>query len=268
MILVADNLRITHTTISRALNERDPEPIVEMVKACEAAGAKAVDINTGPLTRDPENKMNFMVQTVQEATKLPLLLDTVNPNAIAAGVKAADNSIIINGFSLEPSKLEGILPIAKEFNLKIIGYLLRPDGHVPKDVEERLNIAVALYAEFQKAGLSDEQLIIDPVVVPVSWQEGCRQNKEILYVLQTLPDLLGFPVKTIAGLSNLTAGAKNKFKAHLLQQAYMGMLAASNLSMALCNVFSPAIVGCARACQALTQPDVFTWEALPELKYS
>lgn len=265
MILVADNLRITHTAITRALNERDTEPIETMVQACEMAGARAIDINTGPLTRDPESKMTFMVQTVQNVTRLPLLLDTVNPRAITAGANAAVNPVIINGFSLEQSKLKEILPIANKFNLNIIGYLLRPDGHVPVDAEERLNIAVTLYSEFKKAGLRDEQLIIDPVVVPVSWQEGCRQDNEILYVLQTLPDLLGFPVKTIAGLSNLTAGAKNKLKARLLQQTYLAMLAASDLSMALCNVLSPAIVGCASACQALTQPDVFTWEALPEL---
>lgn len=264
MILVADNLRITHSVITRAMTERDPAPIVKMVNACESAGARAVDINTGPLSRDPESKMTFMVQTVQNATQLPLLLDTVNPKAIEAGVKAATNPIIINGFSLEPSKLDAILPIAKTFDLRIIGYLLRPDGHVPTDAEERLNIAVALYDAFQKAGLKDDQLIIDPVVVPISWQEGGRQNKEILSVLKTLPELLGFPVKTIVGLSNLTAGGKNKSRCRLLQQTYLAMLAASDLSMALCNVLSSEITGCARACQALTRPDVFTWEALPE----
>ncbi|MGD9210604.1 MAG: dihydropteroate synthase [Desulfobacteraceae bacterium] len=263
MILVADNLRITHAAITRALNERDPAPITQVVQACEKAGACAIDINTGPLTRDPESKMTFMVQTVQNVTHLPLLLDTVNPKAIEAGVKASNNPIIINGFSLEPLKLKYVLPIAKAHNCQIIGYLLRTDGHVPADATERLNVAVKLYEQFKLAGLQDNQLIIDPVIVPVSWQDGCRQNKEILEVLSMLPDLLGFPVKTIAGLSNLTAGGRDKSKCRLLQQTYLAMLAANNLDMALCNVLSFEIISCAKASQALTQPDIFTWEALP-----
>ncbi len=265
MILVADNLRITHPAIVRALAESNPEPIVEMVQACEKAGAKAIDINTGPLSRNPESKMTFMVQTVQSATRLPLLLDTVNSVAIEVGIKTAAAPVIINGFSLEPAKLETILPLAKRYGCQIIGYLLRPDGHVPADAEERLHIAVMLYDEFQKLGLQDSQLIIDPVVVPVTWHDGCHQNNEILKVLSTLPDLLGFPVKTIAGLSNLTAGGKSLFKCRLLQQTYLTLLAFSGLSMALCNVLAKEVTTTAAACQALMQPDIFTWASLPDL---
>lgn len=263
MILVADNLRITNPLIYKAMLERDPEPIVNMAQACEKAGAQAIDINTGPLTRDPQGKMTFMVQTVQGATKLPLMLDTVNPAGIAAGAAAAERPVIINGFSLEPSKIKTVLPIAAETGCRIIGYLLRPDGHVPADAEERLQAAAALYSEFKAAGLKDDQLIIDPVVVPMAWQDGGRRNRDIVEILRILPDLLGFRVKTIAGLSNLTSGGKDKFRCGLLQQTYLAMLAGSGLSMALCNVLSKQITGCAAACRALTQSDVFTWEALP-----
>lgn len=263
MILIADNLRITNPVIASALDKRDAEPIVKMVRRLVKNGAHAIDINTGPLNRDPEGKMTFMVRTVQDVTQLPLVLDTVNPKAVAAGVSAADRPVMINGFSLEPHKLSSILPIAKTNNCRIIGYLLRPDGHVPSGAAERMNIAVELYAAFKRGGLEDDRLIIDPVVVPVSWQDGVRQNQEILDVLMTLPDLLGFSVKTVAGISNLTAGGKDRVKCRLLQQAYLAMLAACHLDMVLCDALSPEVVRCFSACQALLQPDIFTWESLP-----
>lgn len=43
-------------------------------------------------------------------------------------------------------------------------------------------------------------MIIDPVVAPLVWQDGNLQNMEVLEVIRTLPDLLGFPVRTIAGM--------------------------------------------------------------------
>ncbi|MEZ4528171.1 MAG: dihydropteroate synthase [Desulfobacterales bacterium] len=260
MILVADNLQITHPKIEQAVREMNPEPVREMVRKCADAGADAIDINSGPLSRDPEKKMAFLVETVQEVTDLPVLLDTANPRALEAGLSVSRNPTVINGFSLEPAKLECILPLAKKYDTDIIGYLLYPNSHVPHTEAERLEVAVELYAEFQKAGLENERLIIDPVIAPVIWENGNRQDMEILSVLRNLPDLLGFPVRTVAGISNLTTGRGPKEQKRLLEKAYLPMLAASGLSMALLNIFHAKTVAVAKACNALTDPKIFTWE--------
>ena len=48
MIVVADNLRITLPAVQQAVERLDPEPIRQMANACKAAGAQAMDINSGP----------------------------------------------------------------------------------------------------------------------------------------------------------------------------------------------------------------------------
>ena len=161
MMIVADNIRITNKVIEKAVAEMNPQPVLEMAKRCEAFGAEAIDVNSGPLNRDPEKKMSFLVEAVQDASGLPLILDTTNPKALEAGLCACKNRAIINGFSLEPAKLEFILPLAKKYDADIIGYLLYPNSHVPPDGPERLNIAVELFAEYSKAGLENDRLIID-----------------------------------------------------------------------------------------------------------
>jgi len=260
MMLVADNLQITNPCIEQALREMNPESIREMVQKCAEAGADAIDINSGPLSRDPEKKMIFLVETVQEVTDLPVLLDTANPKALEAGLSVSRNKTVINGFSLEPVKLEFILPLAKKYDTDIVGYLLYPNSQVPHTEAERLAVAVELYAQFQKAGLDNEKLIIDPVIAPVIWENGNRQDAEILSVLRHLPDLLGFPVKTIGGLSNLTTGRGSKERKLLLERTYLPMLAASGLTMALLNIFHAETVAVAKACNAITDPKIFTWE--------
>jgi len=260
LIIVSDNIRITNSTIEKAVDEMAPQPIQEMAKKCEAAGAEAIDINSGPLNRDPEKKMGFLVEAIQDVTELPILIDTANPKALEAGLRASRNKAIINGFSLEPAKLESILPLAKKFEADIIGYLLYPNSRVPPDGPERLNIAVELFAEFKKAGLDNELLIIDPIIVPLIWQDGNFQDMEILSVIRALPELLGFDVRTIAGLSNLTAGKGAGRRKLLVEKAYLPILLEAGLSMALMDVFHEETIKVARACKALMSPKVFSWE--------
>ena len=137
LILAADNLQITNSYIAQAIQNTDPEPIVEMVLNCENSGAEIIDINSGHLSRDAELKMTFLVNTVQETSELPVIIDTANPVAIEAGLRANKKKAVINGFSLAP----------KKYKADIIGYLLYPDGHVPMNGQERLNIAVELLKE-------------------------------------------------------------------------------------------------------------------------
>lgn len=262
MILVADNIQITNRIIEKAVGILDPKPVQEMARRCEAAGADAIDINSGPLSRDPEKRMAFLVKAVQDVSDLPILIDSANPKAIEAGLHANRKIAIINGFSLEPMKLEAILPLAKKFDTDIIGYLLNSHGHVPPDGSERLNIAVELYRELQAAGIKKERLIIDPVIVPVIWQNGNIQAREILFVLRHLNELLGFPVRTIAGLSNLTTGKEHWDKKLLLERTYIAMLAASGLTMVLLNIFHYETIKAVRACRSLIAPKVFTWDEI------
>ena len=133
MIIVADNLRITLPAIDLAVDRLDPEPIRQMVTACRDAGARAIDINSGPLSRHPEEKMTFLVRTVRAACDLPLVLDTTNPYAMAAGLAACHQRAVINGVSLEPEKLKRMLPLARQYDADVIAYLLNPNGHVPSD---------------------------------------------------------------------------------------------------------------------------------------
>lgn len=263
MILIADNLTVTNASIAKAIDAMNPGPIQDLVFQCERAGAEAIDINPGPLTKNPEEKMTFLVATVQSVSGLPLLLDTTNPKALEAGLRVSLNPVIINGFSLEPKKLEFILPLAKRYNAEIIGYLLYPNGHVPTGEDDLIRIAVDLYEEFKKTGIEDSHLIIDPVVAPLMWENGMRHNQHILSLVRSLPDLLGFPVRTIAGISNLTSGPGPVGKKRIAEQAYIPMLASAGLTFALLNVLAPETVRIARLSHTLLNTDVFSWAAMP-----
>jgi 5-methyltetrahydrofolate corrinoid/iron sulfur protein methyltransferase len=259
MIIVADNLHVVNPRVAKAVAELSPDPIIDVVLDCQKAGAQAIDINSGPLTKSPEKHFSFLVETVQRVSDLPLILDTANPIALAAGLKICRNPPIINGFSLEPSKLDNILPLAAAYDVDIVGYLLGPNSEVPIEAEEMMATAVSVFEALLKAGLPPERLIIDPVIAPLSWDNGLRHNQAVLSVIQRLPDLLGTPVRTIAGISNLVTGPLPTRRKIELEKAFVPMLAATGLDMALLNVFHDATVQMVGTCNALLGKMVFAW---------
>ena len=258
-MLVADNLHIVNPAVARAMARLDPEPIREMVQKCCKAGAQAIDINSGPLKKEPEKTFRFLVEVVQSATTLPLFLDTTNPVALEAGLKVCGQSAIINGFSLEPNKLDHILPLAEKYGAPIVGYLLGPKSQVPVGEEEMMAMAVELFTAFSATGMAPEQLIVDPVIAPLTWDNGIRHNRAVLSVIQRLTDLLDAPVRTIAGVSNLASGPVDIVRKIELEQAFLPMLAAAGLDFALLNVFHGPTVRVAVKCDTLLGDKVFTW---------
>jgi cobalamin-dependent methionine synthase I len=69
-------------------------------------------------------------------------------------------------------------------------------------------------------------------------------------------------VRTIAGLSNLISGAPDRRRRTLLQSAYLSMLAAAGLDMALMDVTASGTMAAARASTLLCEDPIFAWDAL------
>jgi 5-methyltetrahydrofolate corrinoid/iron sulfur protein methyltransferase len=259
MIIVADNLHVINPVVAGAIEALDPVPIRSLVRQCVRAGAQVIDINCGPLPKLTEKRMGFLVETVRSVTDLPLMLDTTNPRAMAAGLALSGPRTVINGFSLEPARKEGILPLARQYDADIVGYLLYPDSRVPMEEDEMMALAVELFDVYCSAGLDPARLIVDPVIAPLAWQDGTRHNRAALALIRHLADLLGTPVRTIAGLSNLASGRMPAARRLALEHAFMPMLAAAGTDMLLLNVLHEGVVKTANICDMLLGDAVFAW---------
>ena len=262
MELVADDIRITRRAVRTALEEQNPIPIQEMATQAQARGARALDINAGPLTKNGAGAMAFLVESVSAVSDLPLYIDTTNPAAMAAGLATGENPKVINGISLEPAKLKTLLPLALEFEVPVVGFLLDEKSRVARDREERLEMAAALVAHCAEAGLGLDRIIFDPVVPPLSWDDGLFRAREVVETLTLLPQLLGGPVNVMAGLSNLTTGGPDAERREILESAYLGMLAGAGLTHVLMDTGHGRTMDVARACRLLKTDEVFSWASV------
>ena len=241
MILIGENINIMSKTIGTALRERLPDPIRELARAETRAGADYLDLNIGPARKDGDSLMHWLVNTVQEVTDKPLSLDTTNPLATEAGLKASKKRALINSVSLQPERLEKVLPMAKEYNAEIIGLLWGTDG-MPRDANERCMLAVDIVYKANETGIPNEDIWIDPIVTPVS--VDINQVKACIEFMSMLGDIAP-GCKSVVGLSNVSNGTPSNLRPYL-NRAYLAMLMKYGIYAAIVDAFDDELIRLAR----------------------
>ena len=241
MILIGESINIMSKTIGPALRERNPQPIQELAQAEDKAGMDYLDINIGPARKAGDELMDWVVKVVQEVTDKPLSLDTTNPVAMEAGLKAHKGKALINSISLQPDRLEQELPLVTKYNAAMIGLLWGVEG-MPRDAAERGILVADLLYQASEAGIPNEDIWVDPIVSPVSVE--INQVKSCLEFMSMLQDIAP-DCKSTAGLSNISNGTPAELRP-CLNRTYLIMLMKYGLYSAIVDPFDTELIQIAR----------------------
>ena len=239
MILIGENINIMSKTIGPALRERNPKPIQELAKAEAEAGMDYVDVNIGPARKAGDELMEWVVNTVQQVTDLPLSLDTTNPVAMEAGLKVHKGKALMN--SISPARFEEELPMVTKYNADMIGLLWGLEG-MPRDAAERGVLAVDVIYQANQMGIANEDIWIDPIACPVSVE--INQVKACVEFMSMLRDIAP-GCKSTVGLSNISNGTPTDLRPWL-NRTYMIMLMRHGLYSAIVDAFDPELIKIAR----------------------
>lgn len=241
MIIVGENINIMSTTLGPAMRERLAGPIQTMAAAEDKAGADYLDLNIGPAKKTGAELMPWLINVVQGAVTRPLSLDTTNPEAIEAGLKLSKQRALINSVSLQPERLEKILPLVAKYQAEMIGLLWGVDG-MPRDTSERCMLAVDLVYKVGEVGVKNEDVWIDPIATPVSGD--ISQVQASYEFLQMLPEICP-GCKSIVGLSNVSNGTPTELRPYL-NRTYLVMLERYGLYAAIADALDPELIAIAR----------------------
>jgi cobalamin-dependent methionine synthase I len=217
---IAESINVMSKILGPAMKNRDPKPIQEMATKQQQLGVQALDINIGPARKDGDQLMDWMVRIVEEVSDLPLSLDTTNPVAMEAGLKAVTKKRpIINSISLQPERMEIMLPMVTKYNAQMIALLWGKDG-MPRDTNERALMATEVVYAANQAGVVNEDIYIDPIVTPVSVEinQVLSCTEFMSMVAEIAPGS-----KSTVGLSNISNGTPDYLRG-VLNRTYMIML--------------------------------------------
>lgn len=241
MIIVAENINIMSKTLGPAMRDRQAEPIQTIAISEDKAGADYLELNIGPARKTGSELLPWLVSRVQDVAERPLSLDTTNPDAIEAGLKLCRKRALINSVSLQPERLEKILPLVMKYDTEMIGLLWGVEG-MPRDTNERCMLAVDLVYKVSESGVKNEDIWIDPIATPVSGE--ISQVQSTFEFLQMLSEICP-GCKSIVGLSNVSNGTPADLRPYL-NRTYFVMLERCGLYAAIADALDEELMAIAR----------------------
>ena len=200
MLIIGEKINGTLKLVKKAVLDRDADFIKKLALSQVENGAGILDVNAGTTTdREPEDLI-WLIQTVQEVVDIPLCLDSPNPAALAAGLTVTKQTPMINSISAEPYRLTGVLPLVAKHGCRVIA-LAMESNKIPSTCEGRMEIVRHLFAETRKAGVPDENMYVDPLVMAIA-----TDSNAVLTTLETMRTILKeFPKAHLTGgLSNVS----------------------------------------------------------------
>ena len=228
-VTIGERIHCIAPVIRKAMDERDPKPILERAAQQIAAGATYLDVNIGPAEKDGPERMMWAVKLLQENfNNVPLALDTANMRAIEAGIKVynrTNGKPIVN--SADAGSRIGYIDLAAA-NDAICIALCSADG-IAKDNEERMVHCDNMLERGLSLGMSSDDLWFDPLFLVVKGMQD--KQMEVLEAIKMFSDK---GLKSTGGLSNNSNGAPKHVRP-IMDSALVAMCMMQGLTSAIVN---------------------------------
>ncbi|MCL2568867.1 MAG: homocysteine S-methyltransferase family protein [Oscillospiraceae bacterium] len=234
-LVVIDGVRVIGERINptgkpefrRALGEGNLDYILEQAISQETAGADLLDVNVGLPGLDEPRTMADVVNAIQAVTGLPLQVDSSDPAALEAGLRAFCGKAIVNSVNGDAAVLDRVLPLVKKYGAAVVGLTLDEAG-LAETAERKLAIARRILDAAIAHGIPKEDVYIDCLTLTVSAQpEGAVQT---LRAVRTVREELG--LQTVLGVSNISFGLPNR---ELVNQTFLTAALEAGLTLPILN---------------------------------
>ncbi|GIS86256.1 MAG: methyltetrahydrofolate--corrinoid methyltransferase [Woeseia sp.] len=199
-----------------------------------AAGAQMLDVNAGVPLADEPKILADSIKLIQGITDVPLCIDSSIVEALKRGLEAYEGKALLNSVTGEEERLETVLPLVKKFGCAVIG-ISNDDSGISEDINVRFDVARKIVERAMDHGIPKEDVIIDPLVMPVGAINDA--GRQVLELIKKLQNELG--VNTTCGASNLSFGLPNR---HGLNTAFIAMAIASGMPCAITNPLEKEIM--------------------------
>lgn len=221
--------------------------VIADAKAQMESGAHMLDVNAGIPLADEAAILAEAVQRVQEVTDLPLSIDSSIVGALEAGLAAYQGKPLVNSVTGEEERLESVLPLVKKYDAAVIG-ISNDESGISEDPEVRFAIARKIVERAADHGIPREDVLIDPLVMPVGAMAGA--GAAVLRIIRRCREELG--VNTVCGASNVSFGLPGR---DVLNGTFVAMLIANGMPCAITNPLEEEIKQSILAAEALIGHD-------------
>lgn len=192
-----------------------------------AAGAQMLDVNAGiPLTDEPAI-LAQTIKLVQSLVDVPLSIDSSIVEALEAGLAVYEGKALVNSVTGELEQMERVLPLVAKHGAAVVA-ISNDETGISEDPDVRFEVAKRIVLAANDYGIPTEDVIVDPLVMPIGALAGAGQ--QVFHLVRRLRDELG--VNTTCGASNVSFGLPNR---NGINAAFIAMAMTAGMTSAITN---------------------------------
>ena len=190
----------------------DVDTCVAMAREQVREGAQVLDLCVDYTGADGVADMEAIASQFATQSSVPLMVDTTEAEVAETALRWLGGRALLNSVNLEEGAAEGtrldkFLKLAREFGAAVVVTCIDEDGQA-RTADWKLKAAKAVAdLATQRYGLRLEDLMVDPLVLPLStgMEESRRDGIETLEGIKAIKAALP-GVSTVVGLSNVSFG--------------------------------------------------------------
>jgi 5-methyltetrahydrofolate--homocysteine methyltransferase len=195
-----------------AMLEGRLDDCVDIARDQTRDGAHLLDLCIDYVGRDGADDMRQLAARLATASTLPLVLDSTEPNVLAAGLELLGGRPVINSVNYEDgagpdSRIARIMPMIREHGAAVIALTIDEEGQA-RTAEWKVRVASRLIDDLTGTwGMRVEDILIDCLTFPIATgQEETR--RDALETIEAIREVKRrYPaVQTTLGLSNVSFG--------------------------------------------------------------
>jgi len=249
MLIIGERINSSRPDIKDAIARRDAQYLIDEAARQAEAGASYIDVNCGTsLTKETED-MKWLISTIQGALDVRLCIDSPNPSVISEALAIHKGQAIVNSVTAEKARYEKVLPFCKDTDALIVALTMDEKG-VPHTAKQRFENATIIMEICQEYGIAKERLLFDPLIRPVSAEQG--QAQEILEAIRMIKEI---GLKTVAGVSNISYGLPAR---RLINRTFLCMAYAYGLDACIIDPLDHGLMSVVSASRAILGDDAYS----------
>ena len=247
-ILIGERINPTgKKRFQQALRENDIDYILGEALKQQDAGVQLLDVNVGLPEIDEPAFLLRAVRELQAVTDLPLQLDTTDPIAMEAGLRAYNGKAMVNSVNGKEEVMSVIFPLVAKYGGFVVALTL-DEGGIPDTAEERVAIAEKIIKRAADFGISKKDLIFDPLAMTIS-----ADTTAALATMQAVHRIRhDLKVNTSLGISNVSFGLPSR---NIITSTFFALCLQDGLSAAIMNPYSQEMMNVYHAFRALHNMD-------------
>ncbi len=173
--------------------------------------AGLLDVCLADAEGDESGAMRAVVTALRRAVRVPLMVDTTDPEVMAAALELIPGRPVLNSVNLEDggARLDRVAALARRFGAAVVAGCIdeHPTDGMARTAERKAEVAARLLDRLEAAGLRRREVLLDALVFPAATGDPKFRGsagetvRGVKLIKERIPDAL-----TVLGVSNVSFG--------------------------------------------------------------